>query len=86
MWSKELKDCDTPKSQVSHLRRMLTDLGMTGRFSMEQAKSIREKREFAKEMGMFGVDHRLRRPLLSKLQRTYAILLRSLLVIVLSAV
>lgn len=46
---------------------MLTDLGMTGRFSMEQAKNIREKREFAKEMGMFGVDHRLRRPLLSKL-------------------
>ncbi|KAI5122483.1 hypothetical protein M0805_001393 [Coniferiporia weirii] len=50
IWSKELKDCETPSSQIAHLRRMLSDLGMKGRFSMEQAKSIKEKRELAKEM------------------------------------
>ena len=53
MWSKELKDCETPSSQISHLRKLLTDLGMKGRFSMEQAKSIKAKRDLEKEMGTY---------------------------------
>ncbi|KAH8116380.1 hypothetical protein DFH11DRAFT_1580214 [Phellopilus nigrolimitatus] len=50
MWSKELKDCDTPAKQIAHLRGLLTELGMKGRFSLEQAKAIKEKRELAREM------------------------------------
>lgn len=32
---------------------MLADLGMTGRLSMDQAKSIKEKRELASELGVY---------------------------------
>ena len=51
VWAKELKDCDTTSQQITHLRGMLAELGMKGRFSLEQAKSIREKRELAQEIG-----------------------------------
>lgn len=52
MWSKELKECEgIAAREIGHLRRMLAELGMTGRMSMEQARAIREKRELAKEMG-----------------------------------
>lgn len=50
-WIKELQGLDTPSRKIAHLRSILSDLGMKGRFSMEQAKVIKEKREFAKEMG-----------------------------------
>ncbi|PAV20071.1 hypothetical protein PNOK_0500500 [Pyrrhoderma noxium] len=50
VWSKELKGCDTPSSQIAHLRKLLADLGMTGRYSLSQAEAIRAKRELAKEM------------------------------------
>lgn len=48
--SKELKDCETPGRQIAHIRKILLDLGMSGRMSMEQAKTIREKRELAQEI------------------------------------
>lgn len=51
VWSKELKDMEKPSAQISHLRKLLSDLGMKGRFSMEQAKAIKERRELAKELG-----------------------------------
>ena len=51
VWSKELKGCETPSSQIAHLRKLLADLGMTGRYSLSQAEAIRAKRELAKEMG-----------------------------------
>lgn len=51
IWSRELKDMDTPSKQISHIRSILADLGMKGRFSMEQAKAIKAKRELAQEMG-----------------------------------
>ncbi|KAI0730972.1 hypothetical protein C8Q76DRAFT_716977 [Earliella scabrosa] len=50
VWSKEFKDLDTPSDQIRRLRQILSDLGMKGRYSMEQAKAIREKREFAQEL------------------------------------
>jgi len=50
VWAKELKDCETTSQQISHLRRMLMELGMKSRFSMEQAKAIRKERELAKEI------------------------------------
>ncbi|KAF9073169.1 hypothetical protein BDP27DRAFT_314167 [Rhodocollybia butyracea] len=51
VWSKLFKDIPEDHSQqIKLLRKMLTDLGMTGRLSMEQAKAIREKRELASEL------------------------------------
>jgi len=54
VWAKELKDCETTSQQISHLRRMLMELGMKSRFSMEQAKAIRKERELAKEIRAFA--------------------------------
>ncbi|KAH9940746.1 uncharacterized protein BXZ73DRAFT_98576 [Epithele typhae] len=50
VWSKELKGLDKPSEQIRHLRKMLMDLGMKGRMSLEQAKAIRQKREFQQEL------------------------------------
>ncbi|KZT20101.1 hypothetical protein NEOLEDRAFT_1245443 [Neolentinus lepideus HHB14362 ss-1] len=50
VWSKEFQGLDTPLAQIKRLKEILTDLGMTGRMSMEQAKEIRERRELAKEL------------------------------------
>ncbi|THH18774.1 hypothetical protein EW146_g2268 [Bondarzewia mesenterica] len=49
-WSKEFRGLDTPSQKISRLRKILEDLGMVGRYSMEQAKAIKEKRELAKEL------------------------------------
>lgn len=51
--SKELKDCETPTRQIAHIRKILSELGMSGRMSLEQAKAIREKRELAQEISTF---------------------------------
>ncbi|KAL1747880.1 hypothetical protein HDZ31DRAFT_80165 [Schizophyllum fasciatum] len=52
VWSKVFKDAnaDKPADQIRVLRKMLADLGMTGRLSLEQAKTIKEKRELAQEL------------------------------------
>jgi hypothetical protein len=44
------QDLDTPQQQIKKLKEILTELGMTGRMSMEQAKAIKEKRELAQEL------------------------------------
>jgi len=44
------QNLDTPQQQIKKLKEILTDLGMTGRMSMEQAKAIKEKRELAQEL------------------------------------
>ncbi|KAJ3558837.1 hypothetical protein NM688_g688 [Phlebia brevispora] len=49
VWSRELKDM-SERDQISHIKRMLADLGMTGRLSIEKAKAIRAKRELAQEL------------------------------------
>jgi len=50
VWSKELAGMDSPSEQIAHLRKMLNELGMKGRFSLEQAKTIKAKREIAQEL------------------------------------
>ncbi|KAI0630890.1 hypothetical protein C8Q77DRAFT_1280222 [Trametes polyzona] len=50
VWSKEFKGLDKPSDQIRRLKQILSDLGMTGRMSMEQAKAIKAKREFEKEL------------------------------------
>ncbi|KAI0367606.1 hypothetical protein BV20DRAFT_1045525 [Pilatotrama ljubarskyi] len=50
VWSKEFKDLEKPSDQIRRLKQILSDLGMSGRMSMEQAKAIKAKREFEKEL------------------------------------
>ncbi|KAI9458425.1 hypothetical protein BJY52DRAFT_1186904 [Lactarius psammicola] len=49
IWAKELNGLDLD-SQIIHIRKILRDLGMKGRMSMEQATRIRDRREFAQEL------------------------------------
>lgn len=50
VWGKELAKCDTSKEKIKHLKGMLSDAGMDGRYSDEKAAKIKEKREFAKDL------------------------------------
>lgn len=50
VWSKELARFDTSKEKIRHLKGMLSDVGMDGRYSDERAAKIKEKREFAKDL------------------------------------
>jgi hypothetical protein len=50
VWSKELAKFDTSKDKIRHLKGMLSDAGMDGRFSDEKAAKIKEKREFEKDL------------------------------------
>ena len=46
--SKVFQDFDSPNQQIKKLKEVLAELGMTGRMSMDQAKTIKRKRELAK--------------------------------------
>ncbi|KAG8898668.1 hypothetical protein FRB99_007235 [Tulasnella sp. 403] len=48
-WAKELEGLNSSQ-QVTRLRGILADLGMTGRLSLEKAAKIKEKRDFEQEM------------------------------------
>ena len=50
MWYKELAPFESPKAKIRHLKEMLADAGMTGRFSMEKASEIREARELQADL------------------------------------
>jgi hypothetical protein len=50
VWSKELARYDTSKEKIKHLKSMLKDVGMEGKFSVEKAARIKEQREFAKDL------------------------------------
>lgn len=50
LWGKELKPYDTTKAKIKHLRDMLADAGMTGRYSLEKANQIKEARELAADI------------------------------------
>ncbi|KAJ8516518.1 hypothetical protein ONZ45_g6189 [Pleurotus djamor] len=52
VWSKVFADIERPSQQISKLKEILAELGMTGRLSIEKAKAIREKRELAQELGI----------------------------------
>ncbi|KAG0131696.1 hypothetical protein HOY82DRAFT_578536 [Tuber indicum] len=49
-WSKELAKFETPKEKIKHLTGLLTDVGMTPRYSNEKAKKIKEERELQAEV------------------------------------
>lgn len=50
MWYKELAPYDTPKLKIRHLKEMLSDIGMSGRYSIEKATQIREERELKADL------------------------------------
>ncbi|KAF4547441.1 Hypothetical protein D9617_42g090280 [Elsinoe fawcettii] len=50
LWGKELKPFETHKAKIKHLRSMLGDAGMTGRYSNEKATGIKEARELAADL------------------------------------
>lgn len=50
VWGKELKPYETQKAKIAHLKSMLADVGMTGRFSNEKAAQIKEARELAADI------------------------------------
>ncbi|GIJ87524.1 hypothetical protein Asppvi_006432 [Aspergillus pseudoviridinutans] len=52
VWSRELAPYDTPKAKIKHLKDMLKDAGMDGRYSLEKAKQIKEKRELEADLAM----------------------------------
>lgn len=45
LWGKELKPYEKPKAKIKHLKDMLADVGMSGRYSIEKASQIKEERE-----------------------------------------
>jgi hypothetical protein len=52
MWFRELAPYDTPKAKIKHLKKMLEDAGMKGRYSVEKARQIREERELQEDLTM----------------------------------
>lgn len=50
MWARELAPYDTPKAKIKHLKRMLEDAGMKGRYSADKARQIREARELQADL------------------------------------
>ena len=50
MWFKELAPYNTAKTKIRHLKDMLAEAGMTGRYSAEKANKIREERELKADL------------------------------------
>ncbi|KAJ7505457.1 hypothetical protein B0H11DRAFT_1978807 [Mycena galericulata] len=50
VWTKVFKDVDSASQQIRMLKEILTDLGMSGRMSLDQARAIKQKRELAQEL------------------------------------
>ncbi|KAK3377194.1 hypothetical protein B0T24DRAFT_620653 [Lasiosphaeria ovina] len=51
IWGFELKKYgDDSRAKIKHLKNMLTDVGMTGRFSESRAREIKEQRELLAEI------------------------------------
>lgn len=52
MWARELAPYETPKAKIKHLKGMLKDAGMEGRYSVEKARQIQETRELQADLEM----------------------------------
>jgi len=50
VWSRELASCSSARERIGHLKGLLKDVGMTGRFSEDKAKQIKEEREFKADL------------------------------------
>ena len=50
LWHRELAPYSTPAAKISQLKKMLNDAGMEGRFSVEKAREIKERRELEQDL------------------------------------
>lgn len=50
MWYRELAPYSTPRAKIHHLKDMLAEVGMTGRYSAEKSNQIREERELKADL------------------------------------
>ncbi|KAJ5469661.1 hypothetical protein N7539_009279 [Penicillium diatomitis] len=50
MWWRELQPYETPKAKIKHLKDMLEDVGMKGRYSLDKARQIRDERELKADL------------------------------------
>ena len=50
MWHRELAPYDNSKAKIGHLKKLLADAGMTGRYSIEKANQIKEERELQADL------------------------------------
>jgi hypothetical protein len=50
LWHRELAPYDAPKARIKHLKEMLKDAGMDGRYSEPKAKAIKERRELEADL------------------------------------
>ena len=50
MWYRELAPYDSSKAKIRHLKELLADAGMTGRYSTEKASKIKEDRELQADL------------------------------------
>jgi len=50
LWGKELAPYSTPPEKIAHLKDMLRDAGMDGRYSLDRARQIKEARELAADL------------------------------------
>lgn len=53
VWTKEFQNLEKSSQQIKRLKEMLTELGMEGRPTIEKAKAIKAKRDFAQELGEY---------------------------------
>lgn len=49
-WARELAPYETPKAKIKHLKSMLEDVGMKGRYSIDKARQIRDARELQADL------------------------------------
>lgn len=77
LWHRELAPYNTEKEKIRHLRKMLENAGMTGRFSAAKAEQIREARELAADLESakeyersWGTEHTTKRAARSRALRT----------------
>lgn len=50
IWAFELKPYETSKAKIKHLKEMLSNIGMNGRYSLDRASQIKESRELAADI------------------------------------
>lgn len=50
MWHRELAPYDNSKAKIRHLKELLADAGMSGRYSIEKATQIKEERELQADL------------------------------------
>jgi hypothetical protein len=50
LWHRELAPYDTPRAKIKHLKSMLSEVGMDGRYSAEKAGQIKEERELKADL------------------------------------